>query len=125
MLLPHSNQAFASPRHSIADESKQLSHAQMLFHHVNDHLGVILTRCELIRQRSSLDAKSARDLRTIHDTAEAISRMLKNGSENSPRGRRNVPWLGLSIFLLGAGCGALVTRIHLMGLKSRRTEGRN
>ncbi len=34
-------------------------------------------------------------------------------------------WIALGVFILGTACGALLTRIHLVGLKSRSAETRD
>jgi hypothetical protein len=46
-------------------------------HDVNNKLGVILARCELLSLRPQLDSKSSADLREIRNAAEALAHMMR------------------------------------------------
>ncbi len=62
------------PQHTAHSSQNQ----SPLIHALNNKLGVILTRCELMSSRPGLDAKSSEDLQTICDAAEAMAEMVRS-----------------------------------------------
>jgi len=88
-------------------------------HDLNNKIGVILARCELLEQHCQLGTRATSDLETIRKAAEGPR---YNGEATIRFKRRAIvigQWLGLGVFLLGLGVGARLTLITQQGMKNR------
>ncbi len=54
-----------------------------LAHDLNNKIGTILARCELLGSRSRLEGKAAADLKIIRKTAEALADLVGKLEESS------------------------------------------
>jgi signal transduction histidine kinase len=63
-----------------------------LAHDLNNKIGTILARCELLDSRSRLEGKAAEDLQIIRSTAEALAELvgkLEGDSTGSTSGEQH------------------------------------